>query len=55
MNPKVGLQLVLASLLSTSILCTEAAEPQMNIYSWYDFIAPDATKNFHEETGIKAT
>jgi putrescine transport system substrate-binding protein len=55
MNPKVGLQLVLASLLSTSILCTEAAEPKMNIYSWYDFIAPDATKNFHEETGIKAT
>lgn len=55
MNTKVGLQLVLASLLGASLICAEASESQMNIYSWYDFIAPDATKNFHDETGIRAT
>lgn len=59
MNSIRCLQLALASVFSIGLGLTytgaEAAEPQVNIYNWYDFIAPDATKNFHAQTGIRAT
>jgi putrescine transport system substrate-binding protein len=42
--------LALAALLGCSLV--HAAGPQVNIYNWYDFIAPDTMKNFQAETGI---
>lgn len=52
MKPLCSLQLVVASLLSLGMTCAEAAEPNVSIYNWYDYIAPDATKHFQEETGV---
>jgi putrescine transport system substrate-binding protein len=52
MKPIRFLQPVLASLFSLSFTCVNAAEPQLHIYNWYDYIAPDTTKNFLKETGI---
>lgn len=49
------MQLALASLFSIGLAGAEAAEPQVNIYNWYDFIAPDAMKNFQAQTGIRST
>jgi putrescine transport system substrate-binding protein len=49
------MQVALASLFSAGLACANAAEPQVNIYNWYDFIAPDAMKNFQAQTGIRST
>ncbi|NBF17891.1 extracellular solute-binding protein [Pseudomonas sp. Fl4BN2] len=44
----------LATLLSVGLAQVQAADSQVHIYNWYDFIAPDATKNFQAETGISS-
>lgn len=49
MKTKNTTGLALAALLGCSLV--HAAEPQVNIYNWYDFIAPDTMKNFQAETG----
>ena len=50
MKTKNTMGLALAALLGCSLV--HAAGPQVNIYNWYDFIAPDTMKNFQAETGI---
>ena len=52
MKNKNGMRLALAAVLSCSLASAVAAEQQVNIYNWYDFIAPDTMKNFKAETGI---
>ena len=52
MKNKNGMRLALAAVLSCSLASAVAAEQQVNIYNWYDFIAPDTMKNFQAETGI---
>lgn len=42
----------LACLISGAVTCAQAQEPQVNIYNWYDFIAPDTLKTFQAQTGI---
>ena len=49
MKTKNTTDIALAALLGCSLV--HAAEPQVNIYNWYDFIAPDTMKNFQAETG----
>ena len=41
MNNKNGMRLALAAVLSCSLASAVAAQQQVNIYNWYDFIAPD--------------
>lgn len=48
------MQWSLAVFFSSLVLCTQAAEPKVNIYNWYDFIAPDTLKNFQAQTGTQA-
>lgn len=52
MNNKNSMRLALAAVLSCSLASAVAAEQQVNIYNWYDFIAPDTMKNFKAESGI---
>lgn len=52
MKPTHCFKLVLASLFSLGLTAAEAAPSNVHIYNWYDYIAPDATKNFERETGI---
>ena len=52
-TPQV-MRLALAALLSCSIGHAVAAGPKVNIYNWYDFIAPDTMKNFQADTGISS-
>lgn len=47
------LPLALASLLISALACAEAVKPSVHIYNWYDYIAPDATKNFQQEMDIE--
>jgi len=48
------MQWSLAAVFSSLVLCAQAAEPKVNIYNWYDFIAPDTLKNFQAQTGTQA-
>ena len=50
MKTKNAMGLALATLFSCGLV--QAAEPQVNIYNWYDFIAPDTMKNFQAQSGI---
>ena len=52
MNLDRYLPLALATLLMSAVAGAEAANPSVHIYNWYDYIAPDATKNFQKEMGI---
>lgn len=52
MKPLCSLQLAAAAMLSLAIGGVHAAEPSVSIYNWYDYIAPDATTNFQQETGV---
>lgn len=52
MKPLCSVQLAAAALFSLGMACASAAEPSVSIYNWYDYIAPDATKNFQQETGV---
>ena len=52
MNPNRYLPLALATLLMPALAGAETPAPRVNIYNWYDYIAPEATKNFQAETGI---
>lgn len=46
--------LVAASLLSVGLsMPVGAAQPKVHLYNWYDFIAPETSKEFTKETGIK--
>ena len=42
----------LACLISGVLTCAQAEEPKVNIYNWYDFIAPETLKNFQAQSGI---
>lgn len=48
------MQWSLAAVFSSLVLCAQAAEPKVNIYNWYDFIAPDTLKNFQAQIGTQA-
>lgn len=52
MKPLCSLQLAAAAVLGLAMSGVSAAEPSVSIYNWYDYIAPDATKNFQRETGV---
>ncbi len=43
-----------AFFVSSVAVCVHAEEPKVNIYNWYDFIAPDTLKNFQAQTGIQS-
>lgn len=43
----------LAVFFASVMLCAQAAEPKVNIYNWYDFIAPDTLKHFQAQTGTQ--
>ncbi|BAN47609.1 extracellular solute-binding protein [Metapseudomonas resinovorans] len=45
-------RLVLAGALLGASL-SAVAEPQVRIYNWFDYIAPDTLKNFQADSGIK--
>jgi putrescine transport system substrate-binding protein len=46
----------LAALAIASLpLAAAAEEPQLHIYNWSDYIAPDTIANFEKETGIAVT
>jgi len=45
-----GEVLVLAAVLNAA-----AEEPRLNVYNWSDYIAPDTTRRFENETGILVT
>ena len=52
--PSVGSSiLVFAALLGAGVAAAE--EPQLNVYNWSDYIAPDTIPKFETETGIKVT
>lgn len=44
----------LAAVISGAMACAQAAEPKVNIYNWYDFIAPNTLKDFQAQTGIQS-
>lgn len=53
MKPFRCLPLALAALLSTAgAQAGEAATPSVHIYNWYDYIAPNTTKEFQQASGI---
>ncbi len=45
--------LAFAALLGAGVAAAE--EPQLNVYNWSDYIAPDTIPKFETETGIKVT
>ena len=52
--PSVGcLILAFVALLGAGVAAAE--EPQLNVYNWSDYIAPDTIPKFETETGIKVT
>ena len=44
----------LAAVISGVMACAQAAESKVNIYNWYDFIAPTTLKDFQAQTGIQS-
>jgi putrescine transport system substrate-binding protein len=41
--------------LAAALWAAAAEPPQLNIYNWSDYIAPDTIPNFEKETGIRVT
>lgn len=52
MKTKCSVKWALATLLSVGLAQVQAADTRVHVYNWYDFIAPDAMKNFQAQTGI---
>src|ERR1700683_5079991 len=46
--------LILAALLALTA-SARAEEPELHVYNWSDYIAPDTIANFEKETGIAVT
>lgn len=44
----------LAAVIGGVMACAQAEEPKVNIYNWYDFIAPTTLKDFQAQTGIQS-
>jgi len=45
----------LALALNFCLAFTASAEPKVHIYNWYDFIAPETTKDFQAQTSVAVT